>query len=176
MTNSKKIIVVVLLFIVLKLAFRSMNNDDLQFLLYPTNFGVELATNSIASYLPQSAYFHSALNIVIDKSCSGSNFLLISFLLSVYALNRINGMKFGFVVAIAAISAYVLTIFANISRILSYLVLLNQDIPSHIDPENIWLHRAEGILVYLSFLILSFFVLNFVTNKLNNRHEELSKS
>lgn len=176
MTEQKKILVVLLLFTLLKIIFRSMNNDDLQFLLYPTNLGIELATNSTAIYLPNSGYLHQSLNIVIDKSCSGFNFFLISFLLSAYGFNRIKGLKFVLVILLAFVSAYLLAIFANISRILCYLVLLSENIPQRIDPENIWLHRAEGILVYLSFLIIFFLILNFVTLKINTRHEEFSKS
>ena len=162
-------IITAIIFIVLKLSFRLMDNDDLQFLLYPTNRIIEIVSGSKGIYAMETGYWHSGLNMLIDKSCSGFNFFLISFLMFVYTFSRINDLKFYWIIPIAVVSAYLLTICANVSRILIYLVLMKQNIPARMDTENIWLHRAEGILVYVSLLIISFVVINRIIIKHNER-------
>ena len=57
------------LFVLLKIGYTFVGNNDLTFLLKPTDKLVELLTGSRAVYTTENGYFHSALNIVIEKSC-----------------------------------------------------------------------------------------------------------
>lgn len=76
------------LFILLKFAFTLADNEDLFFLLKPTDILVGLLTGSRSVYLQDSGYFHEQLNILIDKSCSGFNFWALCFLLFTYLTVR----------------------------------------------------------------------------------------
>jgi exosortase K len=73
-------------FILLKAGYTFAGNDNLIFLLSPTDKLVGLLTGSHSVYLTESGYFHSALNITVDKSCSGFNLWVLSFLVFSYLL------------------------------------------------------------------------------------------
>lgn len=169
--NYTILIASLIIFVCAKLWFRNTENNDLLFLLAPTNSIIELFTASKSVYDPQLGYRFSSLGFLIDKSCSGFNFLLISFLMATYIVAQVKKIRSFFTIPIAICIAYITTILANTSRIASYLILMQNNIIELIDPNNNWLHRAEGILVYLSFLILSYFLLNHLTTKLN-KHEK----
>lgn len=154
-----------ILFVLAKLWFRNADNSDLSFLLTPTNWLIELFTASKSEFRPQSGYHFEGLNFLIDKSCSGFNFLLISFLMVTYLLANVRKLKSLLIIPVAIITAYAITILANVSRIASYIILLQNNITKFIDPNNTWLHRTEGILVYLAFLIISYFALNYIITK-----------
>lgn len=146
------------LFIVLKFAFTIASVDDLLFLLKPTNSFVALLADSPSVYLDNRGYFHQSLNIVIDKSCAGFNFWLLSFLVFVYLfLNHISRAwhKF-FVLPTALFLGYLLTIFVNSSRIYASIIIQNQT--KFIQINQDYLHEAIGIITNLSFLILAYYL------------------
>src|SRR5688500_15337695 len=72
------------IFILLKFAFNLATHDELLFLLQPTDKLVELMTGSRSEYNTQQGYLHEELNILVDKSCSGFNFWVLSFLTYTY--------------------------------------------------------------------------------------------
>src|SRR5688572_29565404 len=54
------------------------DTQDLVFILYPVQAAVQLAFNTYSTF--DAAGFHfEELGIVIDKSCSGANFFILSF-------------------------------------------------------------------------------------------------
>lgn len=171
--NSILIVSCIIIFLTSKLWFRGAENSDLLFLLAPTNWIVELFIASKSVFDSNIGYHFASSHFFIDKSCSGFNFLLISFLMITYALARIDRLKLFFILPLSITIAYLITILANASRIICYLVLQKQNITNLLDPDNEWLHRAEGVLVYLSFLIISYLVLNYIIVKLNN-YEKLT--
>ena len=169
--NTVLFTICILIFICAKLWLRQAGNDELLFLLTPTNWGVELFTNSATSYSSQSGYYYPEIDILIEKSCSGFNFLLISFLMITYVLSKVESLKTALVTPVALLLAYVTTIVANVSRIVTYIVMIKQQLPARLDPADVWLHKAEGTLVYLSFLLITYFSLNQIITKLT-RHEK----
>src|SRR5687767_12668761 len=72
---------ILLLFLLLKYGYTLSTNDHLLFLLSPINTGIEIITDSKATYTVAEGFEHSRLSIIIDKSCSGFNFCLLSFTL-----------------------------------------------------------------------------------------------
>jgi exosortase K len=147
-------------FMLLKFIYTALDNDSLRFLLYPTNKCIELATNSTAIYAAETGYFHPDLNILIEKSCSGFNFLLLCFLLLFFS--NLARFKTAFAkilfLPIALIISYLFTIFVNTSRIMSAIVI-ERTLP-HSSKQFPWLHEAEGVFIYLSFLIAFYYVSN----------------
>jgi exosortase K len=67
------------IFLLLKLGYTMADNNSLVFLLKPTNALVGLLTGSTSTYFADKGYFYSNLDIVIEKSCSGFNFLILCF-------------------------------------------------------------------------------------------------
>jgi exosortase K len=145
------------LFILLKFGYTLAENNDLTFLIKPTDKLVGLLTSSHSVYLSESGYFHEHLNIIIDKSCSGFNFWALCFLLFTYltvrhfnrTLNKI------LTIPIALILAYLLTIFVNTSRIFASIVVQTQTKNILLNHQHI-LHEAIGIITNLTFLILAY--------------------
>ena len=141
----------------LKFCFTLADNNDLTFLLKPTNKLVGLLTDSHSIYLSDSGYFHKHLNIIIDKSCSGFNFWVLSFLLFTYLTVKHFDKTLSKVLTISAalIGTYLLTIFVNTSRIFASIVVQSQT-KSILLNQHHMIHEAIGIFTNLTFLILAY--------------------
>ena len=158
--NIPNFLTAVGIFILLKFGFTIADTNTLTFLLKPTDKFVGLLTGSQSVYLPDKGYYHEKLNIVIEKSCSGFNFWVLGFLVFTYL-----GLKYfdkhrhkilTFPTALAG--AYLLTVFANASRIFAAIVVRNQTI--NIFPNQQYLiHETVGIITYLTFLILAYYLM-----------------
>ena len=116
------------LFILLKFGFTLAENNDLTFLIKPTNKLVGLLTGSKSVFISDSGYFNEHLNIIIDKSCSGFNFWILCFLLLTFLTVKYFGKTLNKILTIpsALIGAYLLTIFVNTSRIFASIVVQTQ--------------------------------------------------
>lgn len=167
------LIIALVLFAGLKLAFPYLSIDNIRFLLAPTNEAIKLLFGTNAIYSSASGYFHADLNIVINKSCSGFNFLLISFLMFSFILLKSNMMKSWQAVLLSLPIAYIITIVANVSRISGYLIMMQN--PA-INAQSQLLHKAEGIFVYLTLLIISYIFFNHIINKIQHKHEKVTQS
>lgn len=163
------------IFVLLKFWYVGADNDALAFLLRPTDTLVGLATSSSSLYSPDEGYFHSELNILIDKSCAGFNFWILCFLmLSFLAFRYLHKQShLALTLPAASLCAYVLTIFANTSRISIAIFLQNR--MGAFFPENPgWLHEAQGVFVYLSCLIISYLIAEFLLTKLTRPDAQLA--
>jgi len=149
------------LFIFLKYGFTLANNDDLAFLLKPTNYLISLITDSNATYVSENGFIHHQLNIIIDRSCSGFNLWLISYMMLTFLglkYFKTNYQKI-LVIPVALSIAYILTIIANTSRIFASIIIQNQATNFQFISSSI-LHESIGIITNLSFLILVYFLVN----------------
>lgn len=157
------------LFLLLKFGYTIADNNDLIFLLQPTDRLVGLLISSKSVYFPDRGFYYNDLNIVINKSCSGFNFLLLCFLMfAIVAFNNINLIKQKTVIIPATLMlAYVLTIFVNTSRIFVSIVL--QDQAKHFLPQKsiVIVHETIGIVTNLSFLIVVYILLERLLKKQN---------
>ena len=143
------------------------DNNDLKFLLNPTNYLVELVTNSSSQYNAESGYFHKELNIVIEKSCSGFNFLGLCFIMICFMLLSYykSSTKKIFILPLALFFTYFLTIFANTSRII--LSISGQKAADNFisTRPHFVLHETIGTFVYIFFLISCYLAINFILKK-----------
>jgi len=155
--NIPYYLIAVGLFILLKFGFTLADNNDLTFLLKPTDKLVGLLTGSHSVYLSDSGYFHEHLNIIIDKSCSGFNFWILSFLLFTYLTVKHFDRTLSKILTIptALIGAYLLTIFVNTSRIFASILVQTQTKSIFLNQQYI-IHEAIGITTNLTFLILAY--------------------
>ncbi len=176
-TNDKKMITkniyyylsAAALFILLKFGFASVGTESLSVLLAPVNKMVELVTGSNAFYLQGTGYSHQKLNIIIDKSCSGYNFFLLTFLmLTIHAVpffsRTIHKLA---VLPFSLLIAYVLTLFVNTTRIVASIYFQKQ-LTNVLPLSPSVIHESIGVISNLSFLIAIY----YFTDKLltNNKY------
>jgi len=95
-------------------------------------------------------YHHPSLNMAIDASCAGFNFLLITFLLLAYLLLQRFDRWW----------AWPVTLLANTSRILT--ILLTGAAPNGISA-GVW-HEGQGAFVYLFVLTGAGLLLSYWLN------------
>lgn len=163
------------LFIVLKFGYTIANTNDLIFLLKPTDKLVGLLTSSKSVYFADRGFYYRNLNVVIEKSCSGFNFLLLCFsMICILGLKYVrNPLYKTLITPVALVSAYLMTIFVNVSRIFASIVLQHQT--NQFLPQNAQLvvHETIGIITNLSFLLLGYYLLEgFLKNK--TKYEKLT--
>jgi len=161
----------VIIFIILKFWFSDADNNGLIFLLFPTDKLTGLMTGSASVFISDKGFYHEKLNIIIDKSCSGFNYLLLCLLLFVYLLiKHIDKPLYKFLVIPASfIISYLITILVNSSRIFISIVIQNQTLrvlPNH---QNL-IHASIGTITYLTFLILTFCLTEYILNQ-RKKHE-----
>lgn len=146
-------------------------NDALIFILKPLSSIISIVTDASFSYSNETGFYFKNLNIAIDKSCSGINFWFISFVVFSISIIKVCKSNIQKVISIPLIlvSTYILTLFANTSRILTSIFIAKQT--SYDYP---WLHQTEGVFIYLSLLILVYTILNRSLSKFNNYNEKLT--
>lgn len=168
--NTPYYLTAVGLFILLKFGFTLADNNDLTFLLKPTDKTVGLLTGSQSVYISDSGYFHEHLNIIIDKSCSGFNFLILCFLLFAYLTVKHfdKSLQKILMLPTSLFVAYVLTIFVNTSRIFASILVQSQTKSVFFNHQHI-IHEAIGITTNLTFLILAYVLIEkLLTHKRYN--------
>ena len=156
------------LFVLLKIGFTFADNNDLMFLLKPIDKLVGLLIGSRSIYSVDYGFFHEKMNIVIDKSCSGFNFWILCFVVFAYL-----GLKYFdkslhkiLTIPVALLCAYLLTVFANASRIFASIIVQNQTIFPN---QQYLFHEAVGIITYFSFLVLAYYLIEkFLKYKKHN--------
>jgi len=161
-------------FLVLKYFHKFSTTEDLLFLLKPINQIIEFFLGAQSLTLDDGAFLFPELEVIIDKSCSGFNFFILSFLMI-----AANGMKYfnafihkiGFIM-FAVCAGYLLSILVTSARIITSILIEYklQDIFS-IDAKLA--HQSIGILTNISFLIIIYLVLDHLLNKLTT-HEKLA--
>lgn len=148
---------VLLVSLALKYHYSTASVDDLRWILSPTTFAVEAITGKHFEFESHAGYMSEDHTFLIAASCSGVNFLIISFVM--LTLGKISrswprNIEWRFF-PIAMLVAYLTTLLANTTRIVGALRL------QQLDLEIGWLgreelHRLEGIFVYFGFLLLLF--------------------
>ena len=148
------------LFVLLKVGFTFADNGNLTFLLKPTDKLVGLLIGSQSVYLADYSFFYEKMNIVIEKSCSGFNFWILCFLAFAYLGLKYFDKHLHKILTIPTIlfCAYLLTIFANASRIVASIVVRNQTIGIFPDKQPV-IHEMVGITTYFLFLVLGYFLI-----------------
>ena len=138
----------IIVFVILKMSFTWTDNKDLDFLLGPTDNLISLATSSNSQIVDDGSYFHQRLNILIDKSCSGFNFLILCFLMLVFvSIKNVPDTNYKILI-------FPLVLVLSYSSRILFSVFINEFLASIEVVEYIWLHQAEGAFVYLFSLVL----------------------
>lgn len=173
---SKKILyyfIAGFVFVLLKIWFKQADTDDLYFLLKPTDKLVGFLTGNTSNYIQNYGFFYEEINIVIEKSCSGFQFMLICFLMLSFLFLKY--IKKFYVVFTSFFLAYIFTVLVNTSRIVVSIICQKQLYKIIALQSRYILHEIIGIITYLTFLILIYL---FFENQLKkrNKNEKLSKT
>jgi exosortase K len=156
--NLPYYIVLALTFILLKYVYTQTETSDLKLLLEPTSKAVEFLTGSNYYFTSTQGYFFEELNVTINKSCSGFNFFILSFvLLSTLTISYLkNNNQKVFSIILSLFGAYFLSILANSSRIYSSIILQEKlQLLTSLDASII--HESLGIINNLTFLIVAYY-------------------
>lgn len=159
------------LFILFKLGYTLASNDHLIFLLKPTDKIVGLLTGSTAVYMEDKGYYHSSFNILIEKSCSGFNFMLLCFCMLSFLLLQYSSKPLykSLTIPFAIATSYILTILVNASRIFASILLQQQASRFLPTLSRSLVHESIGVITNLSFLILIYMATEkFLTNTYSN--------
>lgn len=151
--------VVFLLFVTLKIFYIESKLDNLGFILRPLSSLISIFTSSKYIYTDKGYYFET-LNIIINKSCSGFNFLLICFviiMIKVLPFVRSSRVK-NISIPIGLLVSYLLTLIVNSSRILFSLLILKESIFRNLNEK--FSHNIQGILIYISFLLIIYMLID----------------
>ena len=141
----------------LKSSYSTASADELRWILGPTVTLLETATGGGFFYEAGEGYLSRELNLLVAPSCAGVNFLIAGLCTGVFGLlGSLDSVPAKLVLPVAvAIGAYVLTIAANVLRL---LVAIHFDgaALSGAGLGAVELHRAEGVIVYLTVLCGAF--------------------
>ncbi|MGY3794931.1 exosortase K [Aquimarina sp. 433] len=172
--NSYYYIFGTVLFVLLKFGFKQSNLEDLTFLLKPTDLLLSAMVGSSSEYIDNIGYYHQKLDVVIDKSCAGFNLWTILFLMLLYLFLEHSKTHFIKMIVFPLILLFslVITIFVNTARI--FVSIISQNTLSellHLQTHVI--HEGLGILVNLSFLIVTYLITDTLIKKYTH-HAQLT--
>lgn len=160
----------------LKFYYSTATVNQLRWILAPTTVLVELVTGSRFGFESHAGYMKSDHTFLIAASCAGVNFLITSFLMlslrklwkdrASVAPGRLRQtvIEWSFL-PLAALLAYVATIFANTIRI-STALLHRSSNDGWLDRDQ--LHRVEGIVIYFGVLVALFMLTEAITYRNRN--------
>ena len=162
-------------FICLKAYHRMAGVDEFALFIFPVSKIIEFLTGAEASYIIGEGYYFQSLDVLINKSCSGFNFCLISFLLFTFLFVSHFEKPIKKVGALLSsiLLSYVLTVVVNASRIYALIVLQDMRVSFFIADQDI-LHQCVGIITYLTFLVLTYLAIERFLNKRTNSHAKFT--
>ncbi len=167
----KKIIALAVLgssFISLKFWYKTASVEALAFILFPVTKIIEWTTGNSSTHQTGEGYLFSNLNIIISKSCSGFNFLLLcSVMLLVHFITNSKASSSNVLITITLlVTSYLSTLLANCSRIVCSLKIEQQN--QNIISADL-LHTSIGIFTYFSFLVATYLLVDHLYfKKLSN--------
>jgi exosortase K len=165
----------------LKFYYSTATVNQLRWILAPTTALVEIVTGSRFEFESHAGYMKSDHTFLIAASCAGVNFLITSFLmLSLRKVWKDRSREAGrglretlrdwSFLPMAAMFAYLATIFANTIRISTALLYRESSEMNWFDRDQ--LHRVEGIVIYFGVLL----ALYMFTEAVSYRTHHLPKS
>jgi exosortase K len=163
----------ILIFLGLKFSYTQMDANGLLFLIAPTDWFVSLMVGEKGYYVDSIGYFHKDLNIVVEKSCSGFNFLILSFItcyfLCIQFVNK-TWLKW-MLLPFSFLLGYILTIFVNTSRICTAILVQQSTSTPKIGG---WFHEAQGTFIYLFFLLSFYKTAHYFLTKYSKKNEKFA--
>jgi len=156
------IIVLIGVVVVAEYAIAHLDLVVLKLLLTPATILISILTNIDFFWKDGVGYVNETATIIIDRGCVGTTIFLLSFGIGAssvllkskgIAIKQIAGILF---------TSYLLTIFANVSRIVITIQLL-QILPHVVSNKSI--HTALGVFIFFTFLIIYKYFIDLLFNR-----------
>ncbi len=153
----------------MKLLYAIATLNDLTFLLAPVSMLVGLSQNAPSWFQADQGYIFPTLNIIVDASCAGGNFMILSFAVLGYVCwNELTPPKLSlYLLPVLLISSWLIAIVANVSRI--NVILMTRafgDVHPWVVSDAF--HELQGAFVYLTMLVLIFILTRYAIRKLKH--------
>ncbi len=162
-------LLVSILTLILYLGWSVASFNHLLFFLKPTSWLVQLLSGETAQVIPEQGFRFSSYSMIIGRSCSGINFMVIcSGLLLLMVVRKFTSFKTQLLLfPLALIISWIATILVNTARILISVAAQVYGNFFLEDRPHYFIHQLVGIACYLFFLILIYLLTSFILNKLN---------
>lgn len=136
----------------LKWWYRTATVDQLGFVLTPVTTFIGLFTGTTGTFVPEQGHLFGELGIVVDRSCSGINFLIIATATFTFLWLRRpdGGCARPIMTALIVLGSWGLTVLANTGRVLLMVYLDRYGL--HPGPT---VHEALGAFFFLASLLLA---------------------
>lgn len=157
-----------LIIFLLKYIGNNATEEFISFMTFPVTIAAQLYSGTTFNFITDKGFLSEDQFILINRSCSGINFMIITFCVNSYFLGN-RGYKILFI-PIALLLAYPFTILINSFRVISSIQLLNlQNMISLFSPKQI--HEMAGVIIFLTSLILYYlFLTQILKNKLDEKY------
>ena len=159
-------LLVTICYIIYKQTVSSYSQELLMFLLEPVSHIVSFFTSSSFFYDNNNGFVFSSLDIVINKSCSGTNFWAISFVMLSFQFFRKDffGGKFNSIaIPFTLVLSYLCTLIVNSSRI---IISAFQQQSYHLLER---LHFYTGIVIFSIALIIIYLCFEYCLTKIKRK-------
>jgi len=177
MKISKKIFYyfsALIIFGIIRFSLPKASNNGILFLSAPQNFIIQTFTGSASQYSEEKGFYYPQYHIYFDKSCAGTGFLSIAFLMLIFLfIKHLQKQKY-FMISfpVALILAYLFTLFSNSFRVIVSVVLQENASRYLSDRPHYLIHGTTGILMDLTFFILIYLFMErtllYLTNHSNH--------
>lgn len=164
--------ITILIVIGLRIIYQNGDLEGLLFILEPVAFIVEKFLGVDFKYIEGIGFINKNLKTNITRECSGVNFFTISFLMLIFSfINKIrNNRKKAFTAFSFLIISYIITVFANTSRIIGTISMMQMDLFSNIKIERL-AHQTIGVIVYFIYLVLIYFIGLRLSKEMGDQNE-----
>lgn len=155
----------------MKLWYSRAGIGDLDWILAPTTWWVQLLSGIDFKKVPGVGYINHNYEFVIAPVCAGINFMIIALSTLVFSfMHRMGNVKSKITWMIMSIVAiYPYTIIVNSLRIIPSIYLLQMDFYSGwLTPERV--HTMEGTLVYFAALLFLYHIADKASIRLSPEH------
>jgi exosortase K len=154
----------------LKLYYSRAGVDELDWILAPTTWWVQVLSGINFKKVPGVGYINHNCEFVIAPVCAGINFMIIAFTTLVFSFMhhmRTVGSRVAWMI-LSLVIIYPYTILVNSLRIIPSIYLLQMDFYGGlITTERV--HTMEGTLVYFTALLFLYHIADKVVKRLSSR-------
>lgn len=158
------------------LAYQKSTVDHLFWLLKPTVQLVTWVSGASFTFVAEQGFVRSDGQVLIHKGCSGGHFLLTSIGLGWFVLLpslRIGRWK-AISITLVILSPFLLTLFANTSRICTAMWALKLNVHRWLSLSKQGLHFGIGLFTYLVMFISYYFILQGWNHVVRNSQQHSS--
>lgn len=158
----------------LKVFYFSASFNDVYFLIKPLNTATEFLTRHQSELINEVGFVYESQQIIINKSCSGFNLWVISYLMFSYMFisSIYKKLHYLFIIPSALLLSYISALFINIIRVYVSFLLNTSPLPLFKE-HTLVIHEMVGIINNFAFLFIIYYSLNYLLIKITTYENSL---